>query len=194
MKNVFQALGRVYLRFVARQARPIMIYYRKNFQGKKYPNIRISSSSVLGDKKQLILHKNVYIGHFNRIDASNGIEIAEGVQLASYCSIVTHSSHQAIRLYGDKYQDFKNHIGYHKGSVFIGKYTFIGPHSFIMPNTTIGKGCLIKAYSYVKGDFPDFSIIAGNPAKIVGDTRDKDKILLKENPDLSSFYNDWANS
>jgi len=192
MKNIIQALGRVYLRFIARQARPIMIYYRKNFQGKKYANIRISSSTVLGNKEHLILHKNVYIGHFNRLDASNGIEIAEGVQLAGYCSIVTHSSHQAIRLYGDKYQETKDHIGYHKGGVFIGKYTFVGPHSIIMSNTRIGKGCLIKAYSYVKGDFPDFSIISGNPATVVGNTRDKDEKTLKENPELYAFYNDWA--
>ena len=192
MRNIFQTLGRVYLRFMARQARPIMIYYRKNFQGKKYPNIRISSSTVLGDKEKLILQKNVYIGHFNRIDASSGIELAEGVQLASFCSIVTHSSHQAIRLYGDKYQDFQNHIGYNKGHVFIGEYTFVGPHSFIMPNTKIGKGCLIKAYSYVKGDFPDFSVIAGNPAKIVGNTKDRDIKTLEENPELYSFYNAWA--
>lgn len=118
MRNIFQALGRVYLRFMARQARPIMIYYRKNFQGKKYPNIRISSSTVLGHKGQLILQKNIYIGHFNRLDASNGIQLTEGGQLASYCSIVTHSSHQAIRLYSDKYQDFKNHMGYNKVSFY----------------------------------------------------------------------------
>ena len=193
MRNIFQAIGRVYLRFIARQARPIMIYYNKNFQGQKHKNIRISSSSVLGNKKRLLLNKNVYIGHYSRIDASNGIEIDEGVQLASYCSILTHSSHRSIRLYGDKYLDYKNPIGYIKGSVFIGKYTFVGPHSMIMPNTNIGKGCLISAYSFVQGDFPDFSIIAGNPAVVIGDTRDSDKKLLEQHPELKPFYEAWAN-
>ncbi len=192
MRNVFQAIGRVYLRFFARQARPIMVYYRRNFQGKKLNNIRISSSTVLGNKESLILKKNVYIGHFTRLDASNGIEIDDGVQLASYSSIVTHSSHRSIRLYGDKYLDFKDHIGYIKGSVYIGKYTFIGPHSMIMPNTNIGKGCLISAYSFVQGDFPDFSIIAGNPAKVIGDTRDSDRKILEQNPEIQAFYDAWA--
>ena len=192
MRNIFQAIGRVYLRFIARQARPIMIYYRRNFQGEKRKSIRISSSTILGNKENLILQKNVYIGHFNRLDASNGIEIDEGVQIASYSSIVTHSSHRSIRLYGDKYLDFKDHIAYIKGSVYIGKYTFIGPHSMIMPNTNIGKGCLISAYSFVQGDFPDFSIIAGNPAKVVGDTRDSDKKILEKNPELIPFYETWA--
>ena len=70
------------------------------------------------------------------------------------------------------YRESDDLIGYIQGKVNIGKYTFIGPHSTIMPNTTIGKGCIVSAYSYVKGNYPDFSIISGNPAKIVGDTRD----------------------
>ncbi len=192
MRNIFQALGRVYLRFFANQARPIMIYYHRNFQGEKCNNIRISSSTVLGNKEHLILNKNIYIGHYCRLDASNGIEIGEGVQMASYCSIVTHSSHKSIRLYGDRYLDFNDHIGYIKGSVYIGKYTFVGPHSFIMPNTTIGKGCIIKAYSYVYGDFPDFSIIAGNPAKVVGSTIDSDRKILEKHPELKPNYDAWA--
>ena len=69
---------------------------------------------------------------------------------------------------------------------------FIGPHVTIMPDTHIGKGCIVSAYSYVKGDFPDFSIIAGNPAKVIGDTRTIDESFLKENPSLKSNYDAWA--
>ena len=83
-------------------------------------------------------------------------------------------------------------IGYSKGPIIIGAYTFIGPHTTIMPDTKIGKGCLVAAYSYVKGDFPDFSIISGNPAKIIGDTRTLDAPFLEENPLLKSSYDAWA--
>ena len=82
--------------------------------------------------------------------------------------------------------------GYVKGSVFIGKYTFIGPHSVIMPGTKIGKGSIVSAYSMVKGDFPEFSIIAGNPAKVVGNTRNIDGPFLQANPELRTFYEEWA--
>jgi acetyltransferase-like isoleucine patch superfamily enzyme len=60
-----------------------------------------------------------------------------------------------------------------------------------MPNTTIGKGCIVNAYSYVKGDFPDFSIIAGNPAKIIGDTRTLDAQYLEDYPELKELYYEW---
>ena len=84
-------------------------------------------------------------------------------------------------------------IGYVTGGVHIGKYSFIGPHSTIMPGTKIGKGSLVHAYSYVKGEFPDFSIIGGNPAIVLGDTRTSDRALLDQYPELNSMYNEWTN-
>ena len=85
-----------------------------------------------------------------------------------------------------------NLIGYQKGAVFIGAYTYVGPYTTIMPGSKIGKGCLIAAYSYVQGDFPDFSIIKGNPAAVVGSTKDRDSAYLKENSELQQYYNEWA--
>ncbi|NPD44595.1 acyltransferase [Lentimicrobium sp. S6] len=193
MRNVFSAIKRVYLRFFASQARPIMVYYKRNFQKEKKENIRISSSTFLDYKERLKIDKEVFIGHFNFIEASNGIEIEEGVQITNYCSITTHSSHNSIRLYGEKYKDFANLVGYIKGSVFIGKYTFVGPHSVIMPKTRIGKGSLVSAYSYVQGEFPDFSIIAGNPATVIGSTKKMDQRILEQHAELKPFYEAWAN-
>ena len=62
----------------------------------------------------------------------------------------------------------------------------------IMPGTTIGKGCMVSAYSYVNGVFPDFSIIAGNPAVVTGDTRKLDQPYLDLDPDLKKWYNQWS--
>lgn len=157
----------------------------------KIPKTRISSSTFIDHPKGLDLGENVYIGHYNFMEASHGLKISEGVQISSFIIITTHSSHHSIRLYGNAYAG-NEMVGYIKGPIDIGAYSFIGPHSTIMPNTKIGKGCLVAAYSYVKGDFPDFSIIAGNPAKVIGDTRTIDESFLKENPSLKSNYDAWA--
>ena len=50
-------------------------------------------------KKNLKLGNNVFIGHYNFIEASNGITIEEGCQITNFISITTHSSHISIRLY-----------------------------------------------------------------------------------------------
>ena len=83
-------------------------------------------------------------------------------------------------------------VGYGKGSVEIGKYSFIGPNSIIAAGTSIGKGSIVAAYSYVKGKFPDFSIISGNPAEVTGSTKDMDQEYLRDHPELLTLYNSWA--
>jgi acetyltransferase-like isoleucine patch superfamily enzyme len=170
---------------------PAMIYQFK-LHGKSIPYTRVGSSTVLIGTEKLTLSQHVFIGHFNFIEASNGIVIHEGVQITNYCSIISHSSHKSIRLYGYEYAKVSNPLGYVKGSVEIGAFTFIGPHSTIMPSTKIGKGSIVSAYSFVKGDFPDFSVISGNPAKVIGDTRTMDQKYLDEFPELQKTYTAWA--
>lgn len=171
---------------------PSMYRLNKDGKGKCLSNTRVSNTTHLGSFESLILGDNVFIGHYNMIDASNGINIGEGCQLTNYISVLTHSSHIAIRLYGKEYTQQKELKAYFSDSVEIGKYTFVGPHSVIMPGARIGKGSLISAYSYVKGEFEDFAVIAGNPAKKVGDTRDIDQKYLEQYPELKPFYQAWA--
>lgn len=172
--------------------RPRTFGFRRNYQGVKMHHFSLGSSTFIDHREKLIIGDRVYIGQYNFIEASNGIKLGEGVQVTDFVSITTHSSHHSIRLYGRHYSDFKELKGYEKGPVSIGAFTFIGPHSVIMPGTKIGKGCIVKAFSYVKGEFPDFSVIGGNPATICGDLKSMDKVLLENYPDLKDFYKEWA--
>ncbi len=184
-------LEKIFVRFFMR-FRPAMRHKIYNNNGQLIRNTRISNTTFIDHPESLELGVNVYIGHHNFIEASQGIIIHEGCQLTSFITMTSHSSHLSLRIYGANYAgaDMK---GYVKGKIEIGRYSFIGPHVTIMPDTHIGKGCIVSAYSYVKGEFPDFSIISGNPAKIIGDTRTLDEPLLKENPSLKSNYDAWLN-
>ena len=53
--------------------------------------------------------------------------------------------------------------------VSIGDYVFIGTRALIMPGVTVGKGAAIGAGSVVTKDVPEFAIVAGCPAKQVGE-------------------------
>lgn len=160
-------------------------------QGKMLKDTRISTSTFIDHKKNLVLGDHVYIGHFNFIEASQGIELGEGCQVTNFVNITTHSSHHSLRVYGKQYSNFADHAGYIKGPVKIGAYTFVGPHVVIMPGTTIGKGCIVAAYSYVRGTFPDFSIIKGNPATAAGSTKEMDEKVLNDHPELRTYYQEW---
>ena len=57
-------------------------------------------------------------------------------------------------------------------TISIGESSFIGARASILPGTSIGRGCIIGACAVVKGEIPDYSIVIGNPGKIVGDVRE----------------------
>lgn len=168
-----------------------MHYNIRDNNGNRIQGTRISTHTFVDHPENLHLGQHVFLGHFNFLEASHGLFIEEGVQITSHCVLTTHSSHLSIRLYGPHYADTDMH-GYYTGEIHIGKYTFVGPHSTLMPRTNLGKGCLVHAYSYVKGTFPDFSILSGNPAVVIGDTRELDKVYLENNPELKKHYEAWA--
>src|SRR5215510_7300586 len=45
----------------------------------------------------------------------------------------------------------------------------IGSNATILPNVTIGMGAIVGAGAVVIRDVPDYAIVLGNPARIIGD-------------------------
>ncbi|MBT9595605.1 MAG: acyltransferase [Vitreoscilla sp.] len=177
------------------QALLYRIVFGERSQGVLRPHTRISPATCIDHVDRLTLGNHVYIGPFNFIEASGGITIENGVQITSHCSIVTHSSHRALRLLGEAYVGWPSdeaRPGWVAGPVHIGAYSFIGPHSLIEANTRLGRGTLVCAGSFVRGDYPDFAILEGRPARIVGDTRRTDEHLLGQHPVARAHYEAWA--
>jgi acetyltransferase-like isoleucine patch superfamily enzyme len=49
----------------------------------------------------------------------------------------------------------------------------IGSNATLMCGVTVGIGALIGAGAVVTKDVPDYAVVAGVPAKVVADTREK---------------------
>jgi len=171
--------------------RPFMVYgYWDSSCGKFRRNTRISTSVVLTNKQKTTVGDGCWIGHHVILDGSNGLKIGEGVHIAGLSGIYSHSSHQSIRLCGRRYIEIPDseRVGYIRGSVEIGDYTFVGVGAQILPGVVVGRGCVIGAGTIVVKDIPDHSIVVGNPAKIIGSTIEKDRIFFREKSVQRDYY------
>ena len=95
----------------------------------------------------LALGKGTDIGAFTYIQAQQGIEIQDDVQIGSHCSIYSVST-----------------IDGKQGMVLIRRNARIGTHSVVMPGITIGENSIVGAYSFVNCDIPDNEVWYGIPA------------------------------
>jgi len=182
-------------RAIFRLAQPRMIYGYRDHPTQNFRKFtRISSTAVIMSPEKLRIADHVWIWHHSIIDATEGIAIDEGVQVGAWVGIFTHGSESAIRLLGSQFVDIPNteRAGYTRGGVRIGKYTFIGAGSKILPGVSIGKGCLVAAGSIVNKDVPDFAIVRGQPAKVVGSTVDLDRRFFKTKDFSATYYDEQA--
>ena len=172
-----------------------IVFGERGADGRSLAYTRISPSTCIEHEEGLVLGDDIFIGHFNVIEARGRVRIDAGVQITNFVSIVSHSSHRSLRLMGHAYStsgDLTDRPGFIYGPVHIGAFCFIGPHSTIEANTRLGKGCLVLSHSRVRGEIPDFSILGGSPAVWLGDTRDRDARLLSQHPRWRSHYEAWA--
>lgn len=171
---------------------PRMVYGWRDADGRWLEHTRVSTHTEVGHPQRLRIGDHVFIGHFNLIDASGGLEIGEGCQITNHVSVLTHSTHHALRIGGRAFYGQAQPPGYRQAATTIGAYCFVGPHSVIGPGARLGRGVLVKAYSHVTGEVPDFAIVDGHPARVVGDTRRIDRALLERHPEMRAHYEAWA--
>ncbi len=132
----------------------------------------------------------VWVSHFAVLDATEGLAIGEGCHIGAWAGIYSHGAEYAIRLLGREFVHIHHseRKGYTTGSVAIGPYTFVGMQSLILPGVTVGKGCLITPGSIVNKDVPDYAVVAGRPARVVGSTIDMDSKKLEEFDCSETYY------
>lgn len=114
---------------------------------------------------ELVIGEGADIGEYTHITARGHMHIGKNLLTGRWVTI-TDNGH------GDTdYETLLQPPLYRKviskGDVTIGDNVWIGDKATILPGVTIGDGAVIGANSVVTKDVPAYSIVAGNPAKVV---------------------------
>ena len=114
---------------------------------------------------ELTIGDKVSIGEYSHITCANRIVIGNGVLTGRFV-LITDNSHGKITEEESNILPLSRKI-HSNGPVFIGDNVWIGDKATILPNVTIGKGSIIAANAVVTKDVPEYSVVAGVPAKII---------------------------
>ena len=114
-----------------------------------------------------------YVGEQSRIWSALSIDIGNRVMIAHNVNIFDNLTHPI----GAKarHEQFKkiilagqpSQIDLTEASVVISDDAWIGCLSVILKGVTIGEGAIVGAGSVVTNDIPPWTIVAGNPARII---------------------------
>ena len=128
----------------------------------------VGTRVLLNKMKGVQLGDSAWIGgfvfldiHHSHPDRKNSLVLGSHVAIGNYASIYTHDS-----LY-NQVTEGRDPVEF--GQVVVGDYVNISPNTFIY-NSTIGHHSIVAPLSMVvNSHFPPYSLIAGNPAKVVKD-------------------------
>ena len=117
--------------------------------------------------------ENFYMGINSMIGSSNSVKIGNCVIISNDVCIYDNNNHPTSPSFRVKMskEGFSNDNWSWKWAesapVVIEDNVWIGQYCTILKGVTIGKGAVVGTRSVVTKDVPPYSIVAGNPAKVV---------------------------
>lgn len=161
------------------------VFYRRIRSGLNYRlNIgknSMSEANLIFEKEDasILIGNNTFIGN-SFIICAERIEIGDDVLIAWGCTILDHNSHSVLwrersEDVKDWYRGKKNWEFVERKPVIIKNKAWIGFNVIILKGVTIGEGAVVGAGSVVTKDVEPYTVVAGNPAKLIREVSVEDR-------------------
>lgn len=116
-------------------------------------------------KPQLIIGKECWLGEYTHITCANQIIIGDGLLTGRFV-LISDNNHGFGKSYELAMRPQKRELS-SKGIIKIGDNVWIGDKATILSNVSIGDGSIVAANSVVTKNVPPYSVVAGNPARVI---------------------------
>lgn len=142
--------------------RKVRFLLRKSGNFKLGENSRLCrNNKIVINGGDLLIGCDVTVGENCIFNVFSNVIIKDNVLMADKINFITNEhGYMDINLPINAQEEFSKEI-------YIGEESWIGINVTILAGTYIGKHCVIGANSVVKGKYPDYCVIAGNPAKVI---------------------------
>jgi len=111
---------------------------------------------------RIVIGSNVYIGFFACITSIDEVRIEDDCVFSEFVYLSDHSHGFDPRNGPIGQQPLTR-----KGPVSVGANSFIGYHACVLSGVAIGRNCVVGANAVVTKSVPDFSMVAGTPARVI---------------------------
>jgi acetyltransferase-like isoleucine patch superfamily enzyme len=126
------------------------------------------------DESEIRIGNNVYIGGHTNVDCLTSIVIEDDV-LVSYHATIADSdngslNYKARKLHLSQWKDRSQPYDWSttaSAPIRICKGAWIGARSIILKGVVVGEGAIVGAGSVVSKDVPAWTIVGGNPARVI---------------------------
>jgi acetyltransferase-like isoleucine patch superfamily enzyme len=120
-----------------------------------WPGVKLSCEGTPAQAARMVIGQRVQIGDNTQIHCGSKLTIDDNVMISWSCNIMDRDFHPL-----DQGEEIRR-------PVHIGKNAWIACQVTILKGVTIGEGAVVAAGSIVTRDVPPYTVVAGNPAKIV---------------------------
>lgn len=131
-------------------------------------NVYIDFGVIIGDNAKVQNNSSIY----------RGAIIEDGVLVGPHVCLLNDKFPRAINASGG----LKIDDDWDVGRVLVKYGASLGAGAIILPNVVVGRFAMVGAGAVVTKDVPDYGLVVGNPAKLVGYV-DKAGKRLRHDPD-----------